>query len=206
MIQEGRFGEKITEDKNQRMLASMLENNQFALELILNLIDLLRYEIKEEQFQPEPLEINFLLSEVQQELVPLAIRKNQSLNVHLYSEGKQMLVADYTGLKRILHNLINNAIQHLNPGNHIDVQVQSENNDFVFMVHDDGPGISPERQQNLFQRFTKGKEDSALPGSSGLGLYITKQIVNRHGGKIWVESVSGKGSTFYITIPKHVQG
>ena len=142
--------------------------------MVLNLVDLLRYEIKEEQFDPQPIHINRLLTEIQKKisLEPLAVRRVQELRIHPCPE--QTIVADYIGLKRVLYNLVNNAIQHLGKGNHIDVAVQPEENEFLFTVQDDGPGISPEVQQKLFQRFNKGKGKAMPHGSSGLGLYITK--------------------------------
>lgn len=204
MIQQGYFGDSISQERVQKMLKAIYENNQFELELILNLVDLLRYEIKQERFNPQPLEINHLLNEVCDELAPLAARKGQELQVHPCPVNDQLLIADVTGVKRVLQNLVGNAIKHIGRGFKIEISVQPLDNTFRFCVQDNGPGISARMQQTLFQRQASisGQDDTLPLTTSGLGLYIAKQIIHRHGGEIRVESSPGGGSAFYFTLPR----
>jgi signal transduction histidine kinase len=193
MLQQGKFGDSISSGTVQEMLTAMLESKQFEHELVLNLVDLMRYKMQEERFIPKPFVINKLLTDIQTQLEPLARRKDQVLTVHPYP-NKDEITADYFGLKRVLHNLVNNAIQHIGNGCRIEVKVQKRAGDYLFKVEDNGPGIPADVQEHLFTRFNR-------VSSSGLGLYITKQIVNRHGGNIWVESKPGEGTTFSFTLP-----
>lgn len=194
MLKSGRYGKSITDETVQEMLTAMLDSKQFEHELVLNLIDLMRYKMQEERFVPKDFEIQILLKDIQKDLEPLAERKHQRLIIQTESANK-LINADYFGMKRLLHNLVNNAIQHLDSGCQIEVSVQEQTAEYVFRVQDNGPGIPTDVQENLFNRFNR-------VSSSGLGLYITRQIVTRHSGKIWVESTPGEGSTFAFSIPR----
>lgn len=199
MLLEGAFGERISEERVRRMLNSLNENNRMELELVLNLVDLMRFDIHEERFQPEPLELDLLLEGVVRELLPMAMRKDQKLTFEKNISSGTMLTADPMGLKRILHNLINNAIRHIQTGGTIEVSVSlDERGDYRFRVRDNGPGIPVEIQSRL---FTPLSPDRNTASGTGLGLFIASQIVGQHGGRIWCESELGQGATFYFTIP-----
>lgn len=110
------------------------------------------------------------------------------------------VMADDTQLLHVFQNLIANAIKFRgNEPPHIHISVTRNENEWTFSVRDNGIGIDPEYNERLFNIFKRlhGRE---YPGI-GLGLSICKKIINRHGGKIWVESEPGKGATFYFTIP-----
>jgi signal transduction histidine kinase len=99
-------------------------------------------------------------------------------------------------------NLIENAVKYTPEGGHVDVVLAINGGDLVFRVADNGYGISEENQKKLFERNVRvhRKEWKRVKGS-GLGLFIVKNVAQRHGGDAWVESVEGAGSTFYLTIP-----
>lgn len=202
MIQNGSLGETLPE-KTRRILAAVNDNNRYELELVVNLLDLLRYELKEDVFQPQPFWINKLLSDIQEELMPFAMKKEQILQIHPCADHDGKIVADPVGVKRILYNLINNAIQHLGNGHQIDVAVRVEKREFVFYVKDNGPGIASDVQCRLFERFNHSNNHKRTPTSSGLGLYVSQQIVSRHGGRIWIKSVKDIGTTVFFTLPKN---
>ncbi len=101
---------------------------------------------------------------------------------------------------QILGNLISNALKFTPRGGEIVAAVEVQSQRLELSVRDTGPGIGPEDQARLFQRYWQGNR-SARPGSLGLGLYICKNLVEAHGGKIWVESVLGHGSRFCFTLP-----
>ena len=195
MLGSGRYGREISTPGNQEMLSAILDNNQFELDLVLNLINLLRYKIQDAHFDPHPIALPGFLAEIGKELAPLALRKDQHLEIETTLPEETTVVADPLALKRVVHNLMNNAIMHLSEGHHIGLEAQIRDGDFLFRVKDDGPGIPPERQLTLFTRLNR-------ISSSGLGLYISRQIVERHGGRIWVESAEGQGTSFYFTIPR----
>jgi two-component system, OmpR family, phosphate regulon sensor histidine kinase PhoR len=107
---------------------------------------------------------------------------------------------DVTRLEEVLANLVINAAKYSPEGTKIDVALERTNGDALISVRDRGYGIPMERQGQIFQRFYRAMTDDGKPGL-GLGLYVSKGIVEAHGGEIWFESEEGKGSTFYVRLP-----
>lgn len=107
---------------------------------------------------------------------------------------------DREKIEQVLVNLIQNAIKFTPRGGEITVSARAKADDIVFSVSDTGIGIAGEDMERIFERFYK-VDKARTGGGTGLGLSIAKQIVEAHGGRIWVESSEGKGSTFYFTIP-----
>lgn len=201
MVKAGHFGDDIASERNQRMLSSILDNNRFELDLVQNLVELLRYDVKEEHYHPTALSLTDILAEVKREFEPLALRKEQKLLVDHYQIDLR-LDADYAGLRRVLNNLISNAVLHAGPQATIHVSASRQAQAWQFTVEDDGPGVPVEKRPTLFERFSNKSSSKSPLGSSGLGLYIARRIVNRHGGEIWLESPPGKGAAFHFTIPQ----
>jgi PAS domain S-box-containing protein len=117
------------------------------------------------------------------------------------------IVADGNLLAQVLQNLIGNAIKFQKPGTRPEVHVSAWRHgpDWVFAVRDNGIGIEARHLERVFKMFERlhGAEDFA---GSGVGLAIAQRIVERHGGRIWVESTPGRGSTFYFTVPAEARG
>ncbi len=117
------------------------------------------------------------------------------------SEQIPPIVADPGRFQQALSNLLQNAIKFSPPGKKITVNSYANEESLIVSVHDEGPGISKENQKRLFSfYFRASTEDPTHPGL-GLGLSLTKQIIEKHGGKIWIESSEGAGSTFYFSMP-----
>jgi len=110
-------------------------------------------------------------------------------------------LADPDRLERILTNLLSNALKYSTPGTEVTVTIRQQGNEIVTSVRDQGPGISPADLPNLFQRYRRAVAPQAPQEGLGLGLYITRKLVEAHGGRIWVESELGVGSTFSFTLP-----
>jgi signal transduction histidine kinase len=111
-------------------------------------------------------------------------------------------------LRRIVINLVSNACKYTPSGGTVRVTLEASSEEVKFFVADNGPGIAPEDRERLFTKFyrvpgSEGKHQR-IPGS-GLGLAITKQAVELHHGRIWVESEKGKGSVFYVVLPRGKQ-
>jgi len=115
--------------------------------------------------------------------------------------GLPAVRADYNRLERIVINLLSNALKYSPPGTPVTVRAQQEAGMVRVSVTDEGAGIPPEEQPNLFQRYYRAQSTRAAEEGIGLGLYITKLLVEAHGGRVWVESAMGKGSTFSFTLP-----
>ncbi|MDX1642978.1 MAG: ATP-binding protein [Thermoanaerobaculia bacterium] len=110
--------------------------------------------------------------------------------------------ADPTQLALLFRNLFSNAIRFRGEAPpRIRVSARQDGEQWIFAVEDEGVGIAPERAEKIFDRFTRGDD-----GGAGLGLAISKQVVERHGGRIWVESEPGEGATFFFTLPLSASG
>ncbi len=107
--------------------------------------------------------------------------------------------ADANKITWVLTNLVSNALRYVGRGGHISLLGHRIGPHVHLSVRDDGPGIPPEYQSKIFQKFVQVKGREA--GGTGLGLAICKEIVRAHGGAIWVESSAGQGSTFTFTLP-----
>jgi signal transduction histidine kinase len=112
------------------------------------------------------------------------------------------ITADERKFKQIMLNLLSNAVKFTPDNGRIDITARREDNDIVVAVHDTGIGIAPEDQAAVFEEFRQvGRHYTSKQEGTGLGLALTKRFVELHGGRIWLESEPGKGSTFTFTIP-----
>jgi signal transduction histidine kinase len=110
------------------------------------------------------------------------------------------VVADPARLSRVVQNLLGNALKYSAPGTDVEVRAQQSNGEIIVSVVDRGAGIAPEHLPRLFDRYYRGSQAGTATGL-GLGLYISRLIVEAHGGRIWCESKVGEGSTFAFTLP-----
>jgi signal transduction histidine kinase len=107
-------------------------------------------------------------------------------------------------LRRVLANLMANAIKHTRRGGYIDFRAWRQDDGFVLSVRDDGEGIPDADQKRIFNAFEQSRHTIHDRYDTGMGLTFCKLAVEKHGGRIWVESKVGRGSTFYFTIPDKV--
>lgn len=116
------------------------------------------------------------------------------------SSSLPALRANPIRLRQVMDNVVGNAIKYSYPDGEINVSIHSEDNQMILQVSDAGPGIPSADQPRIFDKFYRGSNIAEVEGS-GLGLAIVKTIVESHQGRIWVESVEGKGSSFFIVLP-----
>ena len=141
-----------------------------------------------------------IVNRIFEELQPSSSQKNIRLEATM-AENMQVN-ADADRLQQVLHNLIENAIKYGRDGGVVKVGAEKLGDETQIFVQDNGVGIPPDAKDRVFERFYRvDRARSRDQGGTGLGLAIVKHIVQLHGGKVWVESTSGEGSTFYFTLP-----
>lgn len=144
-----------------------------------------------------------LVREAADPLLPQAELKGVHMSIRL--DAGLCVLADPQAIRKVLGNLIHNAIKFTNSGGQVEIQVTASGENVQFSVMDTGVGIPESDLPRVFERFYKVDRSRArgTNGSrgTGLGLAIAKHIVTAHGGSIWAESVEGKGSTFFFTLP-----
>ncbi len=205
VLQDGILGE-VTEQQRSA-LEEIWHSSKHLLDLINDLLDFSRIENGRMTLHKATFELCDLLDEVKTVIRPLALKKSQELLIRL-EDGLPPVTADRMRLKQILLNLLSNASKFTQAGGHITLTCSLKDNDQVlFSVADDGIGISPEDQKIIFEEFRQvdGTVTRSEAGS-GLGLTISKRLVELAGGQIWVESQLGKGAVFSFLLPLASEG
>ncbi|HVN54603.1 MAG TPA: ATP-binding protein, partial [Anaerolineaceae bacterium] len=169
--------------------------------LVNNLLDLGRIEAGV-GLQLELVAAKDVVERVTSSLQLQAAQKNIQLSQDLPVDSGPVIEADPALLQQALYNLVENAIKYTPVGGQVQVRIQARPETVLFDVRDTGIGIAPLDQPRLFEKFYRGGQREAYQQrGSGLGLAIVKSIAERHGGRVWVESYLGKGSTFYLEVP-----
>ena len=164
--------------------------------LIQDLLDVTRMEAGRLSIEPSRLRPGQLVAEALEPQKPVASSASLELELDL-SPDLPDVWADRDRLLQVFENLIDNAVKSTEPGGHIAVGASPRDAEVLFWVADSGVGIPAEQRPHLFDRFWQ----AGRRGGAGLGLPIVKGLVAAHGGRIWVESTPGRGSTFFFTIP-----
>jgi PAS domain S-box-containing protein len=181
-----------------RMIVQGVDN---MAKLVNNLLDLGRIDFGV-GLQVETIPVLDILERVTSSLQMQAKEKQISLGVEIPRDLPHTIEADKALLQQALYNLVENAIKYTPDGGEVTILLQTEPSALIFAVRDTGIGIPPGDLSRLFEKFFRGTNREALAKrGSGLGLAIVKSIAERHGGKVWVESTLGKGSTFYLLVP-----
>ena len=168
--------------------------------LVNEVLDLVKIESGKLELNISPVNADFLLKESEKIIKPMASDKGLLL-VLKYDEKLPDVRGDRNQLIQVLVNLLNNAVKFTNTGT-ITLGARQSGEFVEFSISDTGEGIFPEEKEVIFDEFYRISEVvENRPKGSGLGLSISKKIVEYHGGKIWVDSTLGEGSTFYFTIP-----
>jgi len=172
------------------------------MRMILNLLDIGKMEEKKLILNKTIIDINEIIEKISDEFKPLLDAENKKIITLL--EPVPKFRADKDLLYRIIANLVSNGISHSPPNNNIKIitYLNEEKTELIFSVEDKGIGIPEEYQEKIFDKFFQAEEKQKTPSTSrGLGLTFCKMAVEAHGGKIWVSSTAGKGSTFNFSIP-----
>jgi signal transduction histidine kinase len=183
------------------MLSLARAESQHLLNLAANILDVRRMKEGLMPYEPSFVENLSDLAKLAQHDVSGAPRE-RNLSFLVQPEA-ETLYADPNLLRRILANLLSNAIKHTRRGGHIDFRAlkDKEKGMYILSVRDDGEGIPEQDLKRIFNAFEQSRHTVHDRYDTGMGLTFCKMAVEKHGGKIWVESKVGRGSTFFITIP-----
>ncbi len=169
--------------------------------LVNNLLDLGRIEAGV-GLQVDKVAVMDIVDGVVDTLQMQANQKNIRLGVEAARDLPQLIEADRALLQQAVYNLVENAIKYTPENSAVTLRVKAQPGAIRFEIQDTGIGIAPADQPRLFEKFFRGSQREArAQRGSGLGLAIVRSIAERHGGKVWVESVMGQGSTFFLLIP-----
>ncbi|MCG9885162.1 MAG: HAMP domain-containing histidine kinase [Cyanobacteria bacterium] len=197
----GQFG--IITHAQKRVIGIMIRSHRMTLQLVETLMDVYRNDMEGLKLQRKPVNLTSLVEEVIVQLTPLAT----SRQIHLYlhqgdSDFRQAywIKADAFQLQRVFNNLITNAVNHSLRGQKVEIFIAFKHNLCQVKVLDEGQGIPEQELPHLFDRFYQGHGDRQAKGT-GLGLYLSRQIIEAHGGKIWAASRSPQGAVFSFSLP-----
>jgi signal transduction histidine kinase/HAMP domain-containing protein len=199
LIQDGIYGE--VPAKIQEVLERVQQNGRHLLGLINDVLDLSKIEAGQLTLSPVDYSMRELVLDVVSATEALAAEKQLALEIDVPADLPPGH-GDERRLTQVLMNLVSNAIKFTEAGA-ISIQAKVEDGGFVVAVTDTGMGIAPEDRERIFGEFQQVDTSSTRKkGGTGLGLAIAKRIVELHGGRIWVESTPGEGSTFWFTVPQ----
>jgi signal transduction histidine kinase len=199
LILEGHFGP--FSEGLQEALNTMASSNQNLLALVNNLLQVYRFEAGQYPLKLSEVDLAALIQSVLEELAPLGQAKGLTIEL-VHQDALPKIVGDRLELRRVITNLLGNGIKFTDQG-WVKVSLgfpaqPSAKPVLELIVEDTGVGISPDGQEQLFERFKVGKHRAA---GSGLGLHVSRYILEAHGGSITCESTLGQGSRFVMTLP-----
>jgi two-component system, NarL family, sensor kinase len=200
-FQHGSFGS--VEPTQQRVLSTMMRSHKTTLQMVETLLDVYRNDNEGLQLNLAPVDLVEIAEEIKATMTDLAASRRVHLSLHYgASDFRQFLwvKGDALQLQRVIANLLTNAINHSPRGERVEVVLEAGHSYQTVKVKDCGAGIKPSELPHLFERFYQGQSDRQAKGS-GLGLYLSRQIIEAHGGTIWTENRLPTGAIFAFRLP-----
>lgn len=200
-FQRGSFG--LVQLTQQPVLATMVRSHQTTLQMVETLLDVYRNDNEGLNLQLAPVDLVQIAEEVTKTLTELAASRRVHISFDYgESDFRRFLwvKGDTLQLQRVFANLLTNAINHTPRGGKIEVVLEPSSSHQTIKIIDNGAGVRAEELPRLFERFYQGQSDRQAKGS-GLGLYLSRQIVEAHGGTIWAENRYPAGAVFAFRLP-----
>jgi signal transduction histidine kinase len=198
VLNEKLFGE--VNEKQAEYLEDILTSANHLLALINDILDLSKVEAGQVELSVAP----FSLREALERGIVMVRERasNDSVEVALSeTPGIDLVSGDERRIRQVIFNLLSNAVKFTPAGGSVDVQATQVNGEVRVSVADTGPGIAPEDHERIFEEFQQTEAGVGQREGTGLGLALSKRLVELHGGRIWVDSALGQGSTFVFTLP-----
>jgi CheY-like chemotaxis protein len=204
-MHDGRVGP--VSGPHKECLVDILTSSRHLLQLINDVLDLSKVEAGKMEFRPEALQLPKIVGEVRDILRTISAQKRITVTTE-FEPGLEEITADAGKLKQVLYNYLSNALKFTPDGGRVTIRTKAEGaDDFRIEVQDNGVGIRPEDLSRLFIEFQQLDAGTAKTHQgTGLGLALTKRIVEAQGGHVGVSSTPGEGSLFYAVLPRAATG
>jgi len=203
MILEGTYGQLA--EKQTKPLENVYQSNERLIRLVNDLLNLSRLDAGKIEFSPELISLEEIVSDIIEELKINAEKKGLYIKMVKPPEPLPKIMVDQDKLRQVILNIFDNAIKYTKEGG-VTFELKKLDEQEEIKVSDTGEGMDEGELNSLFQMFSRATAGTQLHAEgAGLGLYVAKQFIEMHGGKIWAESPGkSKGSTFYIQLPIHL--
>ncbi len=201
LLQSGQFGS--LELTQQQVLETMLNSHKSSLELVKTLLDVYRYDEEGIKLDLAKIDLVTILDRTIVSLTSLTIARNVYITSNYNNSDfrqKFIITGDRLQLNRVFTNLLINAIDHSPRGSKIKITLKRDDRYYRVIIKDVGSGIHPEELPHIFDRFYQGNSQRLTQGS-GLGLYLSRQIVEAHNGIIWARNIKPSGAIFGCSLP-----
>jgi signal transduction histidine kinase len=198
VLRDEMFGE--VNEKQAEYLDDIVSSGNHLLALINDVLDLSKVEAGQVELEMAPFSLRDALERGVVMVREWATRDGVSVALAADPDA-DVVEGDERRIRQVIFNLISNAVKFTPAGGAIDVDSSRVNGEVRVAVSDTGPGIAPEDRKRIFDEFQQAEAGLDQREGTGLGLAVSKRLVELHGGRIWVESELGKGSTFVFTLP-----
>jgi len=197
VLREKLFGEM--NEKQAEYLEDILSSANHLLSLINDVLDLSKIEAGQVELEVGTFSLKEALERSITTMRELAIKNGVQLELDA-DTSVDLVEGDERRIRQVIFNLLSNAVKFTPEGGRVDVSTAVENGEVQVAVRDTGPGIASEDQERIFEEFQQTDVGAEQREGTGLGLALSKRLVELHGGRLWVESEVGKGSTFVFTL------
>jgi len=200
MLLSGEIGE--INDKQREYLQDAMENVGNMTRIVKDILDVSRIEGGKYEINPKPVDLLKISQKVISDFSSLSKASNCKITVD-YDNNLPLVFVDPQKVRLVIENLISNSLKYKSAGpGKIEIRLEKKNKKVIFSCKDNGISIKKEDIDKVFSKFYRSEEAIKLdPSGTGLGLYLSKAIVELNGGKIWFEKNKGKGITFYFSLP-----
>jgi signal transduction histidine kinase len=193
--------ENSADSSSKKLIQTIAQNASTLEKRLVELLDIVKTGTGKIQLQLEPVDLKSIVQGTCLQIAPLLQSKGQKLTTDLPAT-LPLIHGDGPRLEQVLLNLMTNAVKFTPRGGSISIKVREQDSGVKVEVKDTGIGIAKEEQSRLFKPYSRVASDRQRQPGLGLGLALAKQVVELHGGKIWVDSESGGGSTFSFYLPR----
>ena len=202
MLTSGMFGDLNAEQT--QWVSNMTSSSSKLIDIVGDILNVSRLDLGRINITAHPIDVSLLITACVEDVEALAAEKQVDIQLITPIELPKLAV-DEAILTQIAHNLLTNAIRYTEPvAGKITVRFTEEADGYVLAVQDNGIGIPAEAQEHVFERFYRAKNALGVETQgSGLGLYLIKVMTDAFGGKVWFETATPGGTTFYVQIPRH---